>query len=202
TTHKPFPRVTGSFACSNIRYRLLTSPLCVYACHCPDCQKKTGSAFGLFLSIETSCMQIILTAQPELVTRSKRYACPKCNTTLWMSKRLGGVVLDVRVGTLDFPGLMEPDVHAFVKSRVAWVGLPDGARKVKGGFDFRDVWPRASLRRLDKCLGEGRGEEDKVEGEKTPTAGEVEDDEAFERRAGEIERVLAERLVRLGKKLG
>ena len=46
------------------------------------------------------------------------------------------------------PSLMEPDIHCFVGSKFAWVGLPDGARKVEGWFKLEDVWPKESLRRL------------------------------------------------------
>lgn len=129
--------------------------------------------------------------------------------------------MDVRVGTLDFPGLMEPDVHAFVESKVDWVGLPEEARTVPGKFQHRELWPKGSLRRLDRCLervaeaklkanaqraAKKATEETAADGEKTPTAvefGEVEgeDDEAFEKRYRETERALQERLERLRRKL-
>jgi hypothetical protein len=196
--HKPFPSITGGCLCNTIRYRLLTSPLFVYACHCPDCQKLTGSAFSLQLNIEVSLIQILSPTKPVLGNFTKR---PKA--------------YDVRVGTLDFPGLMEPDVHGFVESKVDWMVFPEGTRTVPRGFEFRDVWPKSSLRRLDKCLTEAEGKKAVVkgtledgsksgleDGEKTPTAGEFgEDDEAFERRVRETEDGLRERLERLERKL-
>jgi hypothetical protein len=136
------------------------------------------------------------------------------------------MVADVRVGTLDFPSLMEPDVHAFVESKVEWLRLPEGARTTKGQFKQKSMWPESSLRRLDICLerwakrakdaelakdgmrkdgvvdGDGPG----GDGEKTPTAGEFvdgegEDDDAFEKRFRETERGLQERLEVLRRKL-
>lgn len=114
------------------------------------------------------------------------------------------------MGTLDWPSLMEPDVHAFVESKVEWVRLPEGARSVRGMYQVRKMWPESSLRRLEVCLERwarehpdegGRGGED---GEKTPTPTptvEEEDDEAFEKRFAETERGLRERLERLERKL-
>lgn len=138
---------------------------------------------------------------------------------------VGDGVVDVRVGTLDFPGLMEPDIHAFTESKLDWVGLPADARVVGQGYNYKEVWPKSSLRRLERCLAAGRqgdsgdigrrevmegdvgrsGGEVEGDGDKTPTAGIYEggdeDEEAFERRVREMERGLGERLERLERKL-
>jgi hypothetical protein len=128
------------------------------------------------------------------------------------------MIADVRVGTLDFPSLMEPDVHAFVESKVEWLRLPEGARTTKGQFTQKSMWPESSLRRLDICLerwakrakeaglvvADGGGDGPGGDGEKTPTAGEPgegEDDEAFEKRFRETEKGLQERLEVLRRKL-
>jgi hypothetical protein len=38
---------TGGCVCGATCYRLTAEPLTLYACHCTDCQKRSGSAFGL-----------------------------------------------------------------------------------------------------------------------------------------------------------
>jgi hypothetical protein len=230
---KAFPLIQGSCTCSTVRYRLLTSPLFCYACHCPDCQKTTGSAFGLYLNIETSNLQVLSPTQPILITQLKRpgaisrsSACPNCKTELWSNNSLGAVVADVRVGTLGFPSLMEPDVHCFVESKLEWVRLPKGARTTEGRYDYRAIWPKSSLDRLDKYMKKVKEDSEQVEeaaqahvpgrvqvareghvrvgeeadGEKTPT-GKEEDDEAFEERVRETELGLQKRLERLQRKL-
>jgi hypothetical protein len=134
---------------------------------------------------------------------------------LWSNYGIGPAVADVRVGTLDYPGLMEPDVHTFVESKLDWIVLPPGARSVSGKIDYRKIWPENSLKRLDIALARWAkkaaavaksGEGEAGDGEKTPTAsGDVvdggEDDEAFEKRFRETERALQERLEKLRKKL-
>ncbi|KZM20719.1 uncharacterized protein EKO05_0007927 [Ascochyta rabiei] len=234
-TARPFPAITGGCYCTAVRYRLLTSPLFCYACHCTDCQKATGSAFSLHLSIEAYNIAIISETKPSLVSItpkpskpqevSKRAVCPQCGTLFWSHDNPWGYpISDVRIGTLDFPGIMEPDMHSFVGSKLGWIDLPRDAKTSKGHYDYKMAWPKSSLKRLEVCLerfeaakkivgsqentGVSREKEDSLvdgDGEKTPTAtGDVddaEDDEAFERKFRETERALQERLAKLSLKL-
>ncbi|RAR04952.1 aldehyde-activating protein [Stemphylium lycopersici] len=232
-TPKSFPAITGGCVCNTVRYRLLTSPLHCYACHCPDCQKRTGSAFSMFLTIELYYIKIISSVPPaHIMTEKKagtiaRHAeCPTCHVHLWSESVHGGALCDVRIGTLDFPSLMEPDAHIFVESKLDWISLPEGAKTFQKGGALKESWPQSSLKRLEIC--ERRTEEVKKrriaalreqnktsksreegsteadgEGDKTPTALEFgeEDDEAFEKRFKETEKALQERLEKLTLKL-
>lgn len=123
---------------------------------------------------------------------------------------------------------MEPDIHCFVKSKLAWVGIPDGARRVTGWFEPEDVWPKESLRRFKVAeeklnlngqgsvgaAGVGHGsergdtasiddEDDEHELDKTPTAQSpsAEEDLEFERKLDETEKELMARLEKLTLKL-
>ncbi|KAI8943331.1 hypothetical protein NX059_001348 [Plenodomus lindquistii] len=156
---KPFPAITGSCVCNTVRYRLLTSPLYCYACHCADCQKASGSAFSLFLNIELFNIRIISATAPVAVIREKKpghfdrhVECARCKSELWSNNSLGDAIADLRVGTLDYPSLMEPDLHMFVDSKLEWLILPPGAKVAPKSFDLKDLWPKSSLDRLDICL--------------------------------------------------
>jgi len=37
----------GHCLCGNVRHRVDLEPLMVYACHCTECQRRTGSAFAI-----------------------------------------------------------------------------------------------------------------------------------------------------------
>jgi hypothetical protein len=231
---KSFPALTGSCVCNTIRYRLLTSPLFCYACHCIDCQKTTGSAFYLSATIELYNIQILSPTSPLFIrwetkpgVIDRHAECPQCHVRLWASNSLSEAVVDLRVGTLDYPSLMQPDAHIFVESKLDWVKLPEGAKTAEKGIDMKSTWPESSLKRLEVCLQraeevkkrriaamkEGKdvassGEENlaaegSMEGDKTPTAGEfgAEDDEAFEKRFKETEQALQLRLEKLSLKL-
>ena len=173
-----------------------------------DCQKQTGSAFYLSLNIELYNIQILSPTKPSFLSREvkpglvDRYAeCPQCHVQLWASNHLGEAVVELRVGTLDFPSLMEPDIHIHVESKLDWVTLPEGAKTAQRGHDYKKSWPKSSLKRLDICLkraeevkkrraaafkgdthGTSRDDENTEavvavegsgEGDKTPTAGDV-----------------------------
>ena len=46
----------GGCLCGLIRYRLTDEPLTLYACHCTDRQRETGSAFGLSMIVPKSAI--------------------------------------------------------------------------------------------------------------------------------------------------
>ena len=45
----------GGCVCGAIRYEIAQEPLRVYACHCKDCQRFTGSAFAIGVVIPSEC---------------------------------------------------------------------------------------------------------------------------------------------------
>jgi hypothetical protein len=55
----------------------------------------------------------------------------------------------VRGGTLDDPTAVTPDVHIFTRSKVNWVTLPESTPAFEVYYDAKELWPAASLERLD-----------------------------------------------------
>jgi len=54
------PPYTGGCVCGATRYRLTAEPLTLYACHCTDCQKRSGSAFGLSMWVHRGALELTL----------------------------------------------------------------------------------------------------------------------------------------------
>lgn len=124
----------GGCTCGSVRYRLASGPMIVHCCHCRDCQRKSGSAFAINALIEADRVEL-LKGRPEprpQPTASGRplddYACAQCGTSVWSDYGRREVLLFVRIGTLDDPDALSPDVHIFVRSKQPWVVLPDDAR--------------------------------------------------------------------------
>src|SRR5271167_493755 len=120
----------GGCACGRMRYRLASRPMFVHCCHCRDCQRQTGSAFVLNALIETDRVEK-LSGETEAVpvpTGSGRpqviHRCAACHVAVW--SHCGGVLplSFVRVGTLDEPSALPPDVHIYTRSKLPWVRLP------------------------------------------------------------------------------
>jgi hypothetical protein len=148
------PAFEGGCTCRTVRYRLASVPLFVHCCHCRWCQRETGSAFALNALIETERVavrgEVEVIDTPSLSGRGQRIArCPTCKVALWSNYGGGGdSVRFIRVGTLDEPDRLPPDIHIYTMSKQPWVVLPEGALAVHEFYKFEDHWPQASLDRL------------------------------------------------------
>ena len=156
------PSYSGSCFCGAVTYRLESAPMFVHCCHCKDCQRQTGTAFALNAIMEAERITL-LSGKPEVVTMrtdSGRphdiYRCPDCKTAVWSDYGRRKVMLFVRVGTLDDPGALPPDVHIFTRSKLPWVVLPDGAKAFDVYYSMKKEWPAESLARREALLGQGK----------------------------------------------
>jgi len=50
--------IKGGCLCGSVRYHGHAEPAFVSVCHCCDCQKFTGSAFGVVMGLPQSALQI------------------------------------------------------------------------------------------------------------------------------------------------
>lgn len=145
----------GGCSCGAVRYRLTAAPMFTHCCHCLDCQRQTGSAFVLNALIETDRVEILSgAAEPvSMPTDSGRphdiYRCPKCQVAVWSDYGRRGVLRFVRVGTLDEPSAISPDVHIYTRSKVPWLKLPDDVPSFEEYYDIKALWPAASLARRE-----------------------------------------------------
>jgi hypothetical protein len=101
-----------------------------------------------------------LAGEPDLVlTPSESGAgqtiarCPVCKVAVWSNySGAGPHVRFVRVGTLDNPDLLPPDIHIFTASRQPWVVLPAATPAVPAYYDREAFWPPDSLARRQALL--------------------------------------------------
>ena len=154
-------QLEGGCSCGAVRYRLTSAPMFVHCCHCKDCQRQTGSAFVLNAIIETDRIEILQGApEPTLMpTDSGRphdiYRCPKCRIAVWSDYGRRPALRFVRVGTLDEPSALPPDVHIFTRSKLPWVQLPPDVPQFEIYYDMKTLWPADSLARREAILGNG-----------------------------------------------
>jgi hypothetical protein len=147
----------GGCACGAVRYRLTSDPLFVHCCHCLNCQRQTGSAFVVNVLIEADRVEL-LAGEPERVDvprdsgTQKIWRCPTCQIALY-SQYTSPRVRFVRAGTLDDPASVSPDVHIYTRSKLPWVTLPDTVPAFRAYYDTKELWPAASLERLEAAMG-------------------------------------------------
>jgi hypothetical protein len=153
-----FP-LDGGCTCRSVRYRMLTAPMVVHCCHCTWCQRETGASFALNAMIEADRVTVLAGA-PEIVDTpslsgkgQKIWRCPTCRIAVWSNYGgAGPIVHFVRVGTLDRPDALPPDIHIFTSSKQPWVVLPEGKPAFAEYYKASEVWPAESLARRAAVL--------------------------------------------------
>ncbi len=150
----------GGCTCRAVRYRMVSRPLFVHCCHCTWCQRETGASFALNAMIEADRVEL-LAGEPEMVITpsnsgkgQKIARCPTCRVALWSNYAgAGDRFRFVRVGTLDEPSRLPPDVHIFTASKQPWVVIPEGVPAFEIFYKREEIWPAESLARRQAVIG-------------------------------------------------
>ena len=154
-------KIEGGCTCGEIRYEILAKPLIVHCCHCRWCQRQTGSAFAVnalfeadHVNLTKGDVEILAVASPsgkgQTIAR-----CQSCRIAVWSNYYMGGLrefIRFIRVGTLDMPDIMPPDVHIFTSTKQPWVQLPEGANVVDQFYKYEEIWSAHSLARRQALL--------------------------------------------------
>jgi hypothetical protein len=144
----------GGCTCRAVRYRMTSKPLFVHCCHCRWCQRETGASFALNAMIEADRVEL-LQGEIEVVDTpsnsgegQKITRCARCRIAVWSNYAgAGDAVRFVRVGTLDEPDRLPPDIHIFTSSKQPWVILPPSMPAVAEYYKASEYWPKESLER-------------------------------------------------------
>jgi hypothetical protein len=117
--------LTGRCPCEAVQYEVAAMPRFVYACHCTECQRWSGSAFSLSMPVASDAFRITR-GEP----RSwKRVGASGIRSTYWFCGHCGGRVYGeregrpetvvVRAGTLDQTWWLRPIAHVYLRSAQA-----------------------------------------------------------------------------------
>ena len=144
----------GGCTCRFVRYRVSSKPLFVHCCHCRWCQRETGASFALNALIESDRVHLLQGEVEVIDTPSnsgkgqKISRCPRCRIAVWSNYAgAGESVRFIRVGTLDEPDRLPPDVHIFTESKQPWVILSPNVPAVAVYYKSSELWPKESLER-------------------------------------------------------
>ncbi|WP_130904556.1 MULTISPECIES: GFA family protein [unclassified Pseudomonas] len=122
---------TGQCRCGQVHLQLQIEALApLYACHCLDCQRWSGSAFALHMLCAAQAIEIsgstttyIHTAQGHTSTQ---YACSTCFTRLFNETDAAPGMRVLRAGVLHGADRLTPLAHIWVKRKQPWISLPEG----------------------------------------------------------------------------
>lgn len=155
----------GGCTCGHVRYQTVSNPLIVHACHCRGCQKNSGSAFAINALFETDQVTL-LAGEVETIsvptpsgTGQDITRCADCKVAVWSNYNMGGLrkfIRFIRVGTLDDPDQLPPDIHIFTSSKQPWVILPKHDRCVDEFYKIKETWsPESYARRKELAAKAG-----------------------------------------------
>jgi len=136
-----------------------------HCCHCRWCQRETGASIGLNALIETDRVELLegevetieiptQSGKGQLVSR-----CPRCKTAVWSHYAYAGIgeaVRFVRVGTLDDPDAIPPDIQIFTESKQPWLRLSEEIPSTPEFYSASKHWSEESLARR-AALFEAKG---------------------------------------------
>src|SRR5207247_11189426 len=128
--------------------------------HCRWCQRETGASFAFNALIEADRVQLLkgdveIIKTPSQSGKGQKISrCPRCHIAVWSNYAGSGEAIRfVRVGTLDEPDRLPPDIHIFTSSKQPWVILPADRPAVPEYYDAKKYWPADSLARRQALLG-------------------------------------------------
>jgi hypothetical protein len=138
--------LTGGCVCGAVRYTWTPSiKFKSYACHCTDCQKRSGSSF----SLQQLALEADFAVEGDMIeggftqpsgARALLFACPKCHSRIYGANDTRPGVLIIRAGTFDHNKSISPDVHVWVRSKQPWIALPPEAKVMDTQPDTADGW--------------------------------------------------------------
>ena len=110
------------------------------ACHCIDCQKRSGSPFGVMAYYPDASVAIGGEAREYARPTDSGHTfttgfCPSCGSTLYgRASRFPGIT-GVTVGTIADPAFPAPLRSVYEQSRHHWLAMPEGSAGFLQGRD-------------------------------------------------------------------
>lgn len=118
---------TGGCQCGAIRYRVSAAPAGIWACHCNQCRKQSGSAFGLSMSLPLDALEWTA-GEPKVWMRKADSGhivdclfCGNCGSRLAHRRHEHGGRITLKPGTLDETDWFVPQKHMFTEDALGWV---------------------------------------------------------------------------------
>jgi hypothetical protein len=123
---------TATCACGKLRVTVSGEPTRVGICNCTQCQKRTGSAFGVgayfkknqLVKVEGSAATFKRGSDAGRNLETK--FCPECGSTVNWSADFRPDHFGVAVGCFADPQFPAPNGVSWVQHKLLWARFPDG----------------------------------------------------------------------------
>jgi hypothetical protein len=105
-------------------------------CHCIDCQRRTGSAFGIAAFFDRGAVSVVQAAAKTYTRDSASgnhvtfHFCPECGSTVFWEPERAPQLIGVAVGAFADPSFPRPQQSVWTDNKHAWLCLPDDIQVV------------------------------------------------------------------------
>jgi len=129
---------TAVCACGQLRVRCAGEPAKISLCHCLDCQRRTGSTYGVaaFFSrnnVESKGVFRTFTRSSDSGFAVNFHFCPDCGSTVFWEPQRRPDSMAVAVGSFADPSFPPPSQSVYDEHRHLWVPSPTEIRAHQDG---------------------------------------------------------------------
>jgi hypothetical protein len=129
---------TAACSCGQLRVTVSGKPGSVAACSCIECQRSTGSVFGIS-SYWPKAAVVAIEGKGTLWRRSSdsgrhidNYFCPTCGSTLYWYAEAAPDTIGIAGGNFADPDFEPPTYAVWSETKHPWVRFPTGCKEHAG----------------------------------------------------------------------
>jgi hypothetical protein len=123
----------GGCLCGALRYRVTGQGLSLTACHCTECQRTSGSGFGLSWIVLRDAVQLVK-GTPRIFEKvyqdgrhKRQHFCGECGGRIWNELPRIPQIFNIKPGTLDDAKWLDPVAHIWLSEKQPWTVVPEHA---------------------------------------------------------------------------
>ncbi len=121
------PKIQGSCLCGQVHYSSTAEEATMtVVCHCPDCQKQSGSAYSTNVLVPTESISFKGESRGQYVVNGDsgqpvtRNFCRNCGSPLTTELQAFDNLAAVKAGTLDDSSWVKPTIQIWCNSAQPW----------------------------------------------------------------------------------
>ena len=131
--------LSGGCACGAIRYESDADPIVALNCHCRDCQRAGGSAYGAIMVVPQAAVKLrgelhYYKTIGDKGNAVERGFCSVCGSQVTTKLERMPDVLGLHAASLDDPSLYTPTIDAFTASAQPWDHMHPQTKKFPKGL--------------------------------------------------------------------
>jgi hypothetical protein len=154
------PSRTAACSCRQLRLEVDGDPDRVSICHCLECQRRTGSVFGVQARFRADQVRVHGRHGDYARTSDESdrrvhvfHFCPECGGTVFYTEPDEPELIAVPVGVFADPSFPMPSTSYYEARRHPWVQLPDG---IEGDGAWAEISPLYAAGRYAEAADRGR----------------------------------------------